>query len=602
MKEELIDLFGLVPKADASTETVDFATLNKKAVRRGYLIHPDCCTRTLERWLDTRTINYNATFYREWTDILCQDRFSLFVDQLLHYASTYGTDFQDYAWTPNEGSLNPDFTHLKVIRAGTEQDFIDAAMKLISAGIALKPATITTVCDFIIETAKDGRHDIDLSGVRCREAQAYLAFKLKKFPKDEFGILRCLMYAFTGKCALIKDGLTIQTIKNRCKFDYWGKEARNLLPSLTEDNLKALSRIYRRYKPLFLAMKCKETARVINRLNKLAVRNHTPLRIGFWQNVISTPHTEEEITKALESLDNFGKVRILQAINVAFLDEDAKVYVIRNGNSYVRHDYTPDYDFGYLETLRRLVRKPLVDSLAKKACRVRYPKDFELTVPSSQKSFIGNMPFGTSFRLTENNVIGIYWRNEWGTHDFDLSMTSYDGRRIGWNADFRNGDDSVVFSGDMTDADPEATELLFVRDVCPDGIIRVNRYWGEQHSSFRFFTANEAKPMGNLYGHMVDPDNIRLDTMVEVDTHGEKTVGLVHDNTLTLMDVYSGNGRVSCSRRHTLEFIKAMANRTRAFLRLRDLLGEAGFVEDDADPEIDFTEPNVNTIIDLLAA
>lgn len=582
-------------------DTVDFASLNRKAVLRGYLIHPDCCTKAAEAWLDGKTEDYNATFYKEWSDVLFRDRFELFLDQLRHYASTYGTDFQGYTWTPNDRTSNPDFTHLKVVKAGTDRDFVDAAMRLLSSGVALKPRTVDALCDLVAEKVKESKLEVNLDDVANREAQAQLAMRLNRFPTDAFAILRCLVYAATGKGMLIKDKITLRVIKHRVGYD---AKVQDLVRSLTDDNLVSLSRIFRRFKPLFLAMKCKRTAKVINRINKLAVKNHTPLKVGFWENALSTPHTDAEIAEALTTLDNFRKVRILQAINVAFLEEKSKVYVIRNGHIYLRHNYAPDYDFEYLARLGKLVRASLVDALSKKACRVKYPADFDLAVPSSQKTFIGNFPFGTSFKMTKNNVVGIYWRNEWGTRDFDLSMTTYDGRVLSWCNDYRNGDNSVVYSGDMTNADPEATELLFVKDTCPDGVVRVNRYWGDcKHSSFRFFVANEEMPAKEkLCGYMVEPDNVKLDTRVDVDEYGEKTVGLVHDNTLTLMDLASGNGRVSRFERTAKEFIGMMANRTKTFLRLRDLLEEAGFVEDAANPDIDFTDLSTNTIIDLLAA
>ena len=111
--------------------------------------------------------------------------------------------------------------------------------------------------------------------------------------------------------------------------------------------------------------------------------------------------------------------------------------------------------------------------------------------PSSEKSYIGNFPFGTRLRLSEHNVLGIYWRNEWGTRVFDLSFMDCEGEIVSWRGAYWGGRDEaardVVYSGDMTNADPEATELLYIAGSCPDGLVRVNQFRGESRSRIRFF-------------------------------------------------------------------------------------------------------------------
>jgi len=136
MHTALIDYFkkGLVDK----DKTVDFAAINKKAVKMGYLISPECCNKYVDEWLDTLTANYNATFYKEWNDVLSKSRFELFIDQLRHYASTYGADFKQEGngWVPNDGGLCPRFEDLKVIEPITANELAKKCFDVLKSGIA----------------------------------------------------------------------------------------------------------------------------------------------------------------------------------------------------------------------------------------------------------------------------------------------------------------------------------------------------------------------------------------------------------------------------------------------------------------------------------
>ena len=70
----------------------------------------------------------------------------------------------------------------------------------------------------------------------------------------------------------------IKTIKNRPNMFNFN--------SLNESQLVKLAAHYRRFKPLFLAMKTKENASVINKLNRLAKTYHKPMVTPFWNDIL----------------------------------------------------------------------------------------------------------------------------------------------------------------------------------------------------------------------------------------------------------------------------------------------------------------------------
>lgn len=596
MNTELIDYFKVGIKTNDTIKSVDFETINKKSIKLGWIIHPDCCNELTLEWINTLTTDYNATFYKEWNDVISKNRFELFIDQIIHYTTTYGTDYkcEGNGYVPNNGSEQPAFKNLKVLTAITEYEMYEKCRDLIYSGIALNTHTLSVICGFITDCIKsnDIIYTIDLDMIKNREGLCIIASDLNEFPSDEFGLLRCILFKTIGTTSIIKDRKTIDKIKfNSSKFEF---------SMLNLNQITRLSRIFYRFKPIFLAFKTnKNNIRSINRIRRLAKINHTPLKIGFWENVISTPHTNKDIIDHIKDIDNFKKVRIMESIKIALLDEQNKIYNIRNGKSYIRCGYSPKYDKIYLKYLYNLVRKSLVYSLKSKACKIKLPKDIEIKLPSSEKSFIGNYPIGTSFNLTKNNVIGIYWRNEWGTYDFDLSMTDIKGNHLGWNSMYKSEKHDIIYSGDMTNADPCATELFYIKNTCDDAIIRVNQFNGNQQSKFRLFVANEQINPVMMRNYMVDQNNIKLDTMVDVDNR-QLTIGFIHNSKFVLSNRITGNSITASRFEYDHMYIETILGRYDTFDDLTDILTEAGFESVEDNPDIDFTNIKKNTIIDIL--
>jgi len=610
MYAELIDYFGKGIKSD-DIEKVDFGKLNAKAVLLGYVIHPDCCNAAVEEWLDSLTRDYNATFYKEWNDIMTKDRFELFIDQILHYATTYGTGFSfGNGYVPNDGATVPTFTNLKVIEPITESELFDKCLGILESGIALKEDTMQNLVKFVDYWTKFIGYELSdtialLDSIKNKEAQAVLSRKFGLLPHDEFGMLRCVVYDYIGSTLLIKDQETLNALKRQAKE--YGADAPLLTLHLGEFQLRKLSQIFHRFKPIFLAMKTKHTARIINKLRRYAKTYHTPFRTGFWENIVSVKRPLSEVYKRIPELDNFRKVRLLTLIREKIMFETKSgVFPIRNGKLFVRKNYTPEYDLNYLRELFLAIKKSLVDSLRAKACTVRLPKELNLVLPSSEKTFIGNIPFGSSFRMTENNVVGIYWRNEWGTRDYDLSALDLNGRLLSWRGNYYSEDMSMVFSGDMTSADPEATELFFIKDTAPDCMFKVNKFSGLDKSKFRFFFANELLDPEDMENHMVDPNNVKVDVMVDFDGQGEKAVGAIFDNTFYFMDFRTGKDRVSRQGDYVEIMVDSMKRKAKSFICLGDILKEAGFeiLEDGSErtPDIDFSNPTKDMFTKLLSS
>ena len=89
----------------------------------GYIIEPYAL------WAKDRIIDYykkeslngndlNKTFHKSWEKIKNSTRIELVIEQILHYLSTYGTNFQGEIYIPNEALEVPDTKIVfKVIKA-----------------------------------------------------------------------------------------------------------------------------------------------------------------------------------------------------------------------------------------------------------------------------------------------------------------------------------------------------------------------------------------------------------------------------------------------------------------------------------------------------
>lgn len=621
MNTKLISMFHSALKEPGAEK--NFAKVNEVAMKYGYIIHPECCTKDVAAWLKEQSFNPNATFYKEWEDITSKTRFELLVDQILHYVTTYGTDFAlGNGYVPNDEPVVIPYEHFKVIAPATKEEIFERCMDMLRSGIALKSDTINVLVEYFKDYGFVNK--VNLDEVKNKEAQAVLSDLLGKLPSDEFGMLRCIVYKYTGSAMLIKDKKTLYTIigKNGFQFSQKGKFD---LSTLSEQQMKVLSRIFHRYKPIFLAMKGGKNSAVINKIRKYADVYHKPLKKGFWEICLTSECQQQPTTalaqaeKEVESLNNFRKVQLMQSIKERLLCKDnvGKMFIIRNGSMFIRDDYKATCDVKYLVSLYNILENSLVESLHSKATNVFLPKGVELSCPTSEKNFIGNYPFGSYVPMNgDHNIFGIYWRNKWGARDLDLWFTDKNGTRYGWCSNYTDGK-TIIFSGDMTSADPEATELFYLGKDVTEGNIGVNVYYADRAPKFKLFVANEDCENSLNRGYMCDPNNIVFEAEINFDQpNGLKKVGIICNNKLVLADLGAGNQRVSTSTAADI-INRQMKFKAESYVDLKPILEKAGFtinptkVDEESGETIlltpsdieclDFTNPSKDDLIKLFA-
>lgn len=617
-----------------------FLKVNTEAMKGGYLVEPAACSEVVYDWVKTYVrYNPNSTFYKTWEDIESRSQEELWLNAIFHYITTYGTNFSlGNGFTFNESPVEIDYTQYQILRAVDEEEIFNDVYGLIKSGIALSTSTVNIIADFIDKNNLYGK--IDIEKVNNKEIMPILCIKGGLLPKDEFNLLRLFIYYFTDSPMLIKSKSAIKTIKKQIsdcinnRYNCKDKKMLEVIKNLDWLRKEKLSRIFYRFKPLFLAMKCSETSKTINQIRRLANKNHTPLKVGFWEKVLTPVKIRGEkeerikyVTEHSSEISIYKRISLVSSIvekMVLFREHGSshkRMFRIRNGKVYITDNKIPSLDEDYCYKISDTIMDSIFSDLKKKYQKedgsmpsVRLPRGINLVMPISEKNFVGDIPSGSYIKLNDkDNIIGIYWRNEWGARDLDLHFMTLTGSRYGWNSDYKG--DGIYYSGDMTNADPEAAEL-YKFDKDKDGVFTVQQYTGNDKYAFNFFVAKDSfDNIKNLTGKswnvqksykcMVDPNKIIYNTHIETDLTGNN-IGIIDGDKFVFTQDSLGGGRLPNYEMIEQGMESLIVKNLSKGVKIKDVLQESGFNivnDNDTETEVDydFTVITRNELIDFFS-
>ncbi len=607
MVPELIKFFKLVA-VSSDEKLLDAVKVNEVAMKCGYIVHPDACTSDVLKFLETQEVNLNSTFYKNWATVEKLSELEMCVLQMLHYMSTYGTDYTGPTFTMNDIPEEMQFSKFTQLMPCSERELFERISAMLNANVALAESTLNLLVEQLSLFYEQYGWKIDVDEVGNYEALARLCKLYNILPSQPLSLFRYLVYCASGSSLVIKNSSTFSEIVNKDDG-----VAADILESLNSEQLRGLSSIFYRFKPLFLAMRRnavendRQKAKcVINEIRRLARRYHKPLKVGVLESILSTNHSHETVASAIAEENNLFKlIKLANYIGQQINPSSYAVYLVRNGKVFIKESRKEVHCDPNVSNIADLINDRIIELLkakskdaAGKVLTVKFPKDLNLAAPCSEKMFVGNVPYGSSYTLLTNNYIGIYWKNSWGTRDFDLWMIDSGGNHIGWAANHKS--DQVMFSGDMTDADPEATEVFYGKNKWPDCTIRVLRFNGEQGSKYRLFFGNDNITDLSL-NYMVKADSIRFQEDMISDKK-EQVVGIIHDKKVYFSSIKAGNNRIP-DLPETFTFESALGEKFSSYIKLKDLLLQAGFIEFDENsgtaPDIDLENLSKDTIITL---
>lgn len=443
----------------------------------------------------------NRGLHRSFREVAETSEEKLFIQQMFHYVSVFlqNGDMTDSSavddglvYVPaSELSLPEDAEPVKVLVIGsiTEEEVFSRIMDMLASGAALSEDTLSDIM-----TVLHVRHleeKVDIGSVKNKEARVRLYSALGRVPGKAEEFLRFLVWKATGTSLLIRSRDLILAIKYS-RLDAEPYFHAFLEQAGEDEGIEELSRVFLRHKnkAVFLAFKGKSeyVNHVLNRVRKLADKNKVAAKVGVLDRITSDPSlTADDVRKALKGVTTFKKVSVANSLLFHASNPKAAVYFVRNGKSFTKEIGEP-----FIMDSRKLsILNAVVDSVAEdvrpavEGKKVFLPDDVDYAAPTSEKRFIGGVPFNTSFSLGKEVVIGVHWVNVDGERtDLDLHYNSAK-YQYGWDTQFEHDeyrrDRVFLFSGDMTDAPAElggATEAFWFGEGIKDdlGSIDLDNY------------------------------------------------------------------------------------------------------------------------------
>jgi hypothetical protein len=461
----------------------------------GFVIEPNAM------WAKDQILNYykkenlsgndlNKSFHKSWEKIKNSSRLELLIEQIAHYMSTYGSNFQDEVYIPDEILNVPDLKlSYKVIKAYSKEEMTNKCLSLLKSGIALTEETINDILTVLVDTL-----DYTFTGsegIRNKEAIIKIADLYGVVPSDTMEFFRYIIYKSTGQSLLIKNKQMYSAISNS-----------NFNPAVQFNNfgLEKLSQIFNRFKPLFMSYKniCPKT---INKISKLSKKYHKPLVENPLNKVSSRLLTNEDM-HWLNNATPFALFKALQVLHSIMNNQTSFVYRIRNGKSWTEENHVHLSDI-YKRNFDIIVKylKNKYDFSGKK---IYIPKDVKYALPTSEKMYVGNIPTGTRFS-GKKLAVGVYWKNSWGANDLDLSGMNIGGK-IGWNSSYNQNKGSLMYSGDITSAPNGAVEYLYANNGLNSPTLVLNNVFsGSETCDYKIIIGKGDKISKD---YMMDPNNL----------------------------------------------------------------------------------------------
>lgn len=625
--ESTIRLFKALP---ISTKRKKNSVLLEETVKRGFIFSPEVSYNysekelrslitSIDKELGLSAKEMNSSFHKSWKKVKKASVEQLVLEQVIHYITTYGFESlgiynESSVYIPNEKLEIPELEeniNLVVVRGYKKEELKEKLLKLVGLGVALHEDTIKDVVDvalFVDLTSEE------VDEIKNKEVKASLYDQFDLVPTEPVEFLRYMVYKATGTTLLIKSSNLIEQIRENSNkpsivksFDLYD----------TEHGFALLSEIFYRFKPLFLAFRTNDSLRrSINKIRRLAVQNHKPMPEDFLNNVTAKISRGEkikkqELEKELERVNTFRKIRLAYALKFRTKDSDSILYRIRNGKGFAT-----DFEFKNKSQAKKVL-DIIVDSIAQdisknvKGKKFYIPDFINYSLPATEKQFTGYFPSGTYVSVPKDMVVGINWENiEHHRIDLDLSVISAESK-TGWDAFYKSEDQTLLFSGDVTDASGKngATELFYIQKQKKDTFIMLVNYYNYAPNlevPFKILVAKE-QVQNQSKNRTVDPNNVVVTAKSKI-TKKQNILGLIITTTngsrFYFAETNIGKSITSGNNEYTDNARKYLLDFYQNSIDLKDILEKAGskFVDSAEKSDVDLSPENLekDTILNLL--
>lgn len=541
----LFKALPLDPNSKVSSALKSGEALSKYTLEKGFIFSPEIIDSYQESELIKIAKSFgltaeqaNNSFHKSWDKVKDADLKQLVLEQVIHYFTTYGFEklgiySNESVYIPNERLEIPEFkeeVNLVIIRGYTKSELKEKLLKLLVSGIALKEDTIEDVVDIALFVDINEK---EIETIRNKEVTAIMYDYLNLIPENPVEFLRYVIYKSTNKTLLIKSPGVIEEIKTQNSIG---------IIKLFKDyekrySLNGLATIFYRFKPLFLALRTNaQMKRIVNRIRRLAKKYHRPMVEDYLNCITAKIKTGTNLSqvllkKRLGEANVFRKIRLAYALQYRTKDNDSILYRIRNGKGFATDFQASNTE--YSKRILQVVIASIVEDVSKnvKDKKIYIPGNVNYALPATEKQFVDNLPSGSYVSVPEDMIAGIHWNDIKGHRvDLDLSMMNPENGKIGWDADYRTEDKSILFSGDMTSAGGKngASELFYIRKQKEGSFIVFVNYYNFEEGTEVPYSIIVAKENTNdlKMNYMIDPNNVVATIKSKIDQR-QKILGLL---------------------------------------------------------------------------
>lgn len=547
INKQIVEKFHTLVKESTPT-TEDFKTNFISLLKNGIILsNPTKATKSYTEMLiglfGVNTQAVNSTFFKNFEEIESLSDLTKHILQFINYLTINDKEIPSFILNNKPEAVEYIKNNFTVIDCISEADFKQKVLDLINSGAALSDVeSIFSIFEFF-----------NWNFIESKNKEFNIRYYVKNniIVEDIDTFFACLYCILSDKTTFVKDDFfdisltispniekAIQFIKNYTKQYGILKFASNI----------------RRYRDVLLFLRSEgdeEYKPLFNKILRLNKKFNNPKTYPISTKLSDTNFTisQEDLDKYLESANIYQLIRYYNILTSSITQNGKSfpyVYKIRNGKTFVKEE-EKHKNVPLLFERRNSVLSAIKKKYDFTDMKFYIPKNQKIGMPTSEKNFIGDIPFGSSITMDKKFNFGIYWQGRPNQHiDFDLSFAEDSGEVASWDNDY-NIEDSLYFSGDMTSLNDKgyASEVFAIKNTYQSGFFTNTLFSNNSEITpyeYTFFISSYNKDNVNVIDN---GDKIYLSGKSSLDESNSETIAYLNNNTVYFITNGFGTGRVA---------------------------------------------------------
>lgn len=489
------------------------------------------------------------------------DVIDLLQKQILHYIECYGLGMPGDFTVPLPSG---ETTVVKFVTGWSRLDLTTKVWDLLYSNAPIKDSVA------LKEIIDEFKIDFDINQVANNEMRVGLFDVYRHVFESGDDAVRWMCHKATGSLMLIKSREVIQAIKeSEIPFEF-----------LMNHELP-LAQVFNRHKRLIMAAKNEKTRGVINRISRRSKKAHVPIRQHISKSFVPMALADAKFdTGVLSKISVRDKFKYLNLLAYKRTRQLNDAFMIRNGKIFVREDRKVYRNTSINRVERAILESLKLDFQNLDGTQILLDKTVDYGLPISRKQTLGRLPYGTRITVDSPKISsGIWWHNDGGARDLDLSTVDEHGSRVGWGAYSGYDDQNIIFSGDVVNA-PREGAMEFMTSANQRYGLFVNVFSGDENCEMEL-VIGEHNDGDATSRQWIDRTHVREKHVLE--SRG-CLLGYVHDKSFVVYAGRVNGGRMTSDRDRAVA-----ARGTFEFWTVQSLFDTIGVEYSlDKDPEIEY--------------